>query len=297
MQLRPPGETPCLHRLTVDGQGLALWEWEGTGDPILLVHATGFHGRCWDAVVRRLPGRKVLALDQASHGASDPKPPPYEAALFGQDIVALARQLGLRRVVGVGHSMGGHAMVVAAAREPEVFAGLLLFDPVIVGPGSGEESALSALRAEEHPVGRRRNHWPDAGTMIGAFSRRDPYRRWDPEVLRDYCRFGLRETDGGAFELACPPRLEVEVYVGMHMRTVFEDIPRVRVPVDVVRGRDRRPQDSPMDFSPSPTWPRLASLFADGRDEQLCENTHFFPMELPGWTAARIARFVDTPRD
>ena len=295
MEQRDPSEQPRLHRLNAGGQRLALWEWEGSGRPILLVHATGFHGRCWDAIARRLPGRRILALDQASHGLSEPKAPPYEAALFGADIAAVLRVLSLRHVTGVGHSMGGHAMVVAAAREPEAFAGLLLLDPVILGPGADLE-ALEGLRAEDHPVGRRRARWPSPDAMSSAFAAREPYSRWDPAVLHDYCAFGLRETGAGDFELACAPQLEVEVYVGMHMRTIYADIARVHVPVDVIRARSRRPGDSPLDFSPSPTSPGIAGLFPDGRDEHLTEASHFFPMEIPAWTADRIARFADAPR-
>lgn len=296
MELRDAREEPRRHQLLVGEQALALWEWSGAGDPILLVHATGFHARCWDAIARRLPGRRILALDQASHGASAAKPPPYEASLFGADLVGVVRALSLRKVVGVGHSMGGHAMVVAAAREPDAFSGLLLFDPVIVDPELVARH-LSGISAAEHPVGRRRNQWCSPEQMAEAFARRDPYARWDPEVLRDYCQFGLRPASDGGFELACAPNLEVEVYVGMHMRTIFDEIPAVRVPVDVIRARDRRPEDAVLDFSPSPTWSALAGCFADGRDEHLADQTHFFPMEMPGWTAARIARFADSPRN
>jgi pimeloyl-ACP methyl ester carboxylesterase len=281
-----------MHRLQVGAQGLVVWEWPGEGAPLLLVHATGFHGRCWDAVARRLPGRRILALDQASHGASAPKPPPYEAAQFGEDLAGVVRAMSLRKVVGVGHSMGGHAMVVAAAREPEAFAGLLLLDPVIVDPALAA-GQIATLSAAEHPVGRRRSRWSSVEQMFEAFSQREPYARWDREVLRDYCHFGLRPAQDGSFELACAPHLEVEVYVGIHMRSIFSDIPAVRVPVDVVRARDRRPEDAPLDFSPSPTWSVLASLFPHGRDEQLAGQTHFFPMEAPAWTADRIARFAD----
>ena len=50
---------PIRHRLDVGGLQLQAWEWPGSGDPILLVHATSFHGRCWDAVVEAMPGRRM----------------------------------------------------------------------------------------------------------------------------------------------------------------------------------------------------------------------------------------------
>ncbi len=62
---------------TVNGLRLHTAFWPGEGDPVLLLHATGFHARCWDEIVRRLPGRPVYAVDLPCHGLSDAvRPPP-----------------------------------------------------------------------------------------------------------------------------------------------------------------------------------------------------------------------------
>jgi pimeloyl-ACP methyl ester carboxylesterase len=287
---------PLRHTVQAGELQLAAWEWEGTGAPILLVHATGFHARCWSAVARRLAGRHVFALDMPSHGASERKPPPYDWTHFGDDLAAAIETLGLNHLTGVGHSMGGHAMVLAAARLPARFRGLILVDPVIVEPEYAKKME-GRVSAGEHPIARRRNRWASAAEMEAAFASREPYAHWDREVLHDYCLHGLRPAaDGEGFELACPPNLEAEVYVGMHMRDIYKAIPRVTVPVEVIRARSRRPDESPFDFSPSPTWDKIASHFANARDEQLSDRSHFIPMEIPAWMAERIARFADSLR-
>ena len=35
------------------------YEWEGEGPPILFCHATGFHGRIWDNVIRKLNNKHL----------------------------------------------------------------------------------------------------------------------------------------------------------------------------------------------------------------------------------------------
>ena len=80
---------------------------------LLLAHATGFHARCWDQVIAHLGERHVIAVDQRGHGRSD-KMPITDWRVLGEDLDALVRALELRDLVGVGHSMGGHAMVEAA---------------------------------------------------------------------------------------------------------------------------------------------------------------------------------------
>jgi pimeloyl-ACP methyl ester carboxylesterase len=287
---------PRRHTLAVNGLELAAWEWEGHGAPILLVHATGFHALCWAAVARRLPGRHVFALDMPSHGASARKPPPYDWTHFGDDLAGAIEALDLKHLTGVGHSMGGHAMVLAAAKLPARFRGLLLADPVITDPEYSRKIE-GRIRAADHPISRRRNRWDSPAHMEEVFAAKEPYSRWDREVLHDYCVHGLVPAeDGAGFELACPPNLEAEVYAGMHMRDIYRVIPRVTVPVDIIRARDRRADETPFDFAPSPTWSKVAAEFANARDEQLSGRTHFFPMEIPGWMAARIAAFADSLR-
>src|SRR5690606_4639837 len=131
---RPRSAQPIERRIAVNDVELCLFEWPGDGPPVLLVHATGFHARVWDAVARLLPGFRVLAVDLRGHGRSDRPEQPYAWDRFGEDVTALVRALHLRSVVGVGHSMGGHSIVQAAAHEPERFASLVLVDPVIRRP-------------------------------------------------------------------------------------------------------------------------------------------------------------------
>jgi hypothetical protein len=47
------------------------------------------------------------------------------------------------------------------------------------------------------------------------------------------------------------------------------------------------------DFSYSPTWPWPVHEFRKATEVHLKEATHFFPMEEPGLTAARIAAYAE----
>ncbi|MDZ7685974.1 MAG: alpha/beta hydrolase [Gammaproteobacteria bacterium] len=100
---------------TVDVNGAQLCYFERgepvTGEPsILLVHATGFHARCWDLVADALAGLHSIAVDMRGHGRSS-EAPPLSWDTFGADLSALVRALDLTDLVAAGHSMGGHSVV------------------------------------------------------------------------------------------------------------------------------------------------------------------------------------------
>lgn len=274
---------------------LCYFEWGSAGAPtVLLVHATGFHARCWDRTAAALPpGFRVIAVDMRGHGRSE-KRGPYVWDTFGRDLREFTEMLALRNAIGVGHSMGGHCLTQVAARVPDAFSRLLLVDPVIFEPEAYLTNRYRGYAAaEDHPVARRRNDWVSWQEMYTRFEDRLPFSRWRPEVLEDYCRYGVvPKAVGDGYELACPPVVEASVYLGNTETDVHELIPRLEIPVVVLRARPRDPDDvEVMDFSKSPTWPGLAGRFENGRDVFLPDLSHFIPMEDP----ALVARFIADP--
>jgi lipase len=278
---------PAERTIAVNGVELALYEWPGQDPPVLLCHATGFHARCWDQIVAHLPGRHCYAMDTRGHGRSSKPVPPYAWRNFGQDAAAVAETLGLSGAIGVGHSMGGHAVTLAAALRPESFSSLLLIDPVI----RPRDSYVGPWR-EAHFVSKRRNRWASAQEMFDRFRDRPPFANWDRGVLRDYCDYGLL-PDGDGFVLACPPAIEASIYENSPApaSNIYPEIETIRIPVRVVRaGKVPDPGDV---MGRSPTAPDLASNFRHGADLCLAEHSHFIPMEAPALTAKLIA---ESPR-
>jgi len=286
---------PGLLRVVANGIELAAFEWHpqlrGQAPTLVLTHATGFHARCWDAVARHLHDRHVIAIDQRGHGRSE-KAAYADWQAFGHDLAALVAQLGITHAIGVGHSMGGHATVVAAAADPSLFDGLVLIDPVIFAPAAyaGDADARRRRSAADHPTARRRNRFATVEQMIDRFADREPYSLFVREVLEDYCRFGLLPADDGdGLVLACPPEFEASVYATSRSnRSIHDQVRAVRVPVAVVRAIEPPTPEHLSNFAYSPTWPALAGAFEDGRDCYLPGRTHFLPMQDPRLTAELI---------
>ena len=283
------------HYVDLDGIRLCYFESgreyqeEGT---YLLVHATGFHARCWDRTIDYLGARHVVALDIRGHGRSDKKG-PYTWDVFGRDLQNFITALDLKKIVGAGHSMGGHSVTQAASMLPLRFVRLVLIDPVIMAPEiyNGSEYIHNAWLDEDggHPVARRRNFFRDARDMFEHFAGREPFSLWREDALRDYCNFGLLpEPNGDGYVLACPPKVEASVYMGNSTTDVHQHIEKVEIPVVVLRARQDTTDRTLMDFSRSPTWDQLAGEFKQGTDVYLPQLTHFIPMQDPQLTASYL---------
>ena len=255
---------------------IAAWEWLGSEPAILFAHATGFHGRAWDEIARRFPGQRRIAVEIRGHGRSAKPDPPYAWRDFGRDIVAVAEALGVESALGVGHSMGGHSTVCAAAFRPETYSRLLLIDPTIFPPEAyGTEPPDAAY------IRKRKNVFQSAEETIERYRGRLPFSRWHPQVLRDYCEFGLLPR-GDEFVLACPPEIEASIYHRSKFpeSNIYAEIARILQPVTVIRaGRPRRP--GVFDLSTSPTAENLASYFVNSRDKVFEDCTHYIPQEAP----------------
>ena len=286
---------PRMHHVHTGDLRIAAFEWgadfRGEAPTIVLAHATGFHARCWDETIRRLGDRHVIAVDQRGHGRSDRKAFGTWAD-FSVDLGGVLESLEVADAIGVGHSMGGHATVGAAANSPALFERLVLIDPVIMAPGFYEsDQKIPGGRGEqEHPTARRRDRFASAEEMIERFESRRPFSLFTRQALRDYCEYGLLPTtDGNGMRLACAPAFEASIYVSARSAgTILDDAARVQVPVTLVRAMEPRTPEDFFNFEYSPTWPELASLFPDARDLHIPELTHFIPMQDP----ERSARII-----
>ncbi len=275
---------------------ISYWEWgDPEGQPILLIHATGFHARVWDETVARLPKSfRIIAVDLRGHGQSEKKGLLLDWSLVATDIGDLVDHLALTNVIGVGHSMGGHCLTQVALAHPDMFARLLLVDPVMLEPERyAPEGNATPEDPTTHPVARRRDEWTGWQQMYDRFKDRHPYSLWQPAALEDYCRYGIRPSeDGASFRLACPPATEASVYIGSVNASLYGRLGAITAPVTILRAKSRAPEEEQvMDFALSPTWKELHKEFPNARDVSLPHLSHFIPMQDP----ALMAHFILHP--
>lgn len=291
MRMPSPSSSPQLHRSRVNGISLAWFEWRpelrGKQATLLMVHATGFHGRVWDQVIAHFPDRHVIALEQRGHGRSDASA-ISDWDIFGEDLAEFMKELGLSGVVGVGHSMGAVALVLAAAKLPQGFERLVMIDPVIFDPEWYKKPPI--VEGAVHPAAKRLNLFESPQAMMDRFADRPPYAWFTKAALKDFCDHALVPVeDGSGYSLACAPLMEASVYMtAFRNGSIFESIRAVNVPVLLIRAKLPSAERRSGDFSSSPTWPGLVSEFPNAREIYLADHTHLVPMQDPAGVAKMI---------
>jgi pimeloyl-ACP methyl ester carboxylesterase len=193
----------------VSRQGVRLhWlEWAPSGTPerpaILLLHGLSSNARYWERVARRMTNRRLVALDQRSHGLSDAPPTGYGLDLLAADAGSIISELELDRPVVVGHSWGGTVALEVGARMSDLVSGVALMD----GPITSISESIS---------------WEDASRMMQPtlpryLSLEAAYQAtrqvlgsaWDDD-LQPFVKAGLgRDGNAWVLRLTAPVRLQI----------------------------------------------------------------------------------------
>lgn len=146
----PPGSAVTYGEATSADGVTIRYEERGEGDPALvLVHgwtnSRGIWGRHPETLAE---SHRVVALDLGGHGISGADRSEWTVEAFGQDVVAVADQLGLDRMVLVGFSMGGPVIIEAAEQLGDRVDGLVFVDTVQdPAPPATDPAALEQMLA------------------------------------------------------------------------------------------------------------------------------------------------------
>jgi lipase len=250
----------------------------------VLIHATGFHARCWDQVVKYLGKRHILAIDLRGHGQSD-NTPIVDWRAFGQDVDEVLTRLDIENAVGIGHSMGGFTACYSAYLNQDLFSQIILIDPAIMSPDSYrcDNNPIAVSAGEQHPVGKRRNTFSSVEEMFTLYKKRPPFNTFDQGVLSDYCKYGLTKSEGGQkFQLASPPAFEASVYQKAALfKDIYKIVESISLPITIIRAMEPESSEDQRSFMYSATWPDLAAKLTSGKDIHLPDASHLVPMQNP----------------
>lgn len=260
---------------------VAVHDFGGDGPDLLFHHANGFHGHSWLPVIEALrPSFRCWAIDARGHGDS---PSHLEDGIdwqrFGADVLAVIDHLGLQHPFGVGHSLGGAALLTAEQQRRGTWRHLFLYEAVLF-----DHEALGYAPDGENPMAaaarRRRSVFTSVQAAYDNYAAKPPLNTLTPEALRAYVEFGLAR-DGDGYRLKCDPATEAAIFETGLTNGVFAGLGTVQCPVTLAHGT-----------APSSFGPVVIAAQADAlaSAETVCFDGlgHFGPLEDPGRVATGI---------
>jgi len=274
---------------SVDEVSLAIHDFDGHGAPLVWAHATGFHSHCYQPLAQRLSSSfHSYAFDHRGHGgagAIDPTNLVWQH--YGNDAIAATAHLYSQAentpLIGVGHSMGGATLLMAAKEQPHMFRALFLYEPIVFPPTGWSDDFD---RTGENPLAggarKRRAQFDSYDGALQNFSSKPPLMSFDNEVRTQYVHYGFHETENGV-ELNCPPEQEARTYETGGVAPPWDELSSIHVPVWVMSGRR-------LERQPSFIAPHIAEQLPEATFVQWDELGHFGPFEHPDTICTFIAR-------
>jgi pimeloyl-ACP methyl ester carboxylesterase len=207
--------------------------------PIICIHGLTRNSADFDEVAPWLAslGRRVIAVDVRGRGHSqyDTDPKHYNPLVYADDIITMARTMGIARAVFIGTSMGGLITMTLALRRSSLVAAAVLND---VGP-------IISTRGLQ-----RIANYTGKGELLGSWADAAAYTRsinalafpsntdadWDK-----WARRGFVENASGQLAMRYDPNIAVPIRAGklkptsMIARYAFRRLARKR-PTLLVRG-------------------------------------------------------------
>jgi len=198
---------PIMKRVSGDGLDIQLAEWEGEGKPILCVHGITANCRCWDVMAEALsPAHRVLAMDLRGRGLSGKPATGYSIGHHIKDIRAILDDLGIDRVVIMGHSLGAFISLVFGATFPD------RVDRIILVDGGGKLSAeqLEKVFAGIKPsLDRLGKVFPSFEAYLEVMKEAPYLHPWS-SAFETYFRYEVEDVSGGIRSRVRPEHIQEE---------------------------------------------------------------------------------------
>ncbi|XP_033227265.1 protein ABHD11 [Belonocnema kinseyi] len=254
--------------------------------PIIIMHGLLGSKNNWNSLSKRIhkeTGRKVICVDARNHGDS-PHSSDMTYQHMSQDIVDLIKDLKAKKVILIGHSMGGSTMMYTALNYPELVEKLVIIDmnPVRISPSLTEMlkifQAMKTVTLDGNPSLSKARKMADEQLSASVHSER----------IRQFVLMNLVEAETGIYKwrvnlpvleqnfaknIAVFPNSEKKVYLG---------------PTLFIGGEES-------DYLKKEDHERINKLFPTAKFQYVPEAGHWVHVDKPAEFLSTVTEFIRSP--
>ena len=195
---------------------------------------------------------------------------------LGEDLLLMLKRLGQSNI-SVGHSMGAAAIVMAAVKHPELFRTIVLIEPVIMSRKYFYFLKLfRGLAKRKIPLIRktldRTESWATREEAYEHFRPKLVFKNVSDAVLWDYVNYGTAKCEDGTVRLVYSKEWEAHCYLVAH--SIWSLLPKVKVPLLAIRGRDSNTLSEK-------SWIKWKEMSPQHDYREIANAGHLVPMEQP----------------
>ncbi len=264
------------------------------GNPLLFAHANGYPPDCYTPLFNLLNSYQINAIRQRPLWDESQPDEIKDWHPLSDDLLCFMDEQKLDGTVGIGHSMGGIAILRAALREPERFSRVILLDPVLFPPYFIRfYNIIRALNLAEkthplvEPAQRRRRYFKNRELILRGYRKKKVFRYFSDEALEADVNGITCPVGDGSFQLCYSADWEVQIYVTGVWRDMelLRELPNLKPPLLIIRGAET---DTFYESAGKLVEKKLPSA----KVVTIPESTHLLPLEQPEMVRDEIEKFI-----
>ena len=276
---------PIMKRAMGDGVEIQLAQWEGEKKTILCIHGITANCRCWDVIADALsPSHTVLAMDLRGRGLSGTPSTGYSMEHHCRDILAVLDDLGLERVVLMGHSLGAFISLIFGAKYPERVDRIILVDG---GGKLSEEQLVKVFSGIKPSLDRLGKVLPSFEAYLDLMKEAPFLKNWS-QALETYYQYEVEEVEGGVRTRINPVHIEEE-RINLGKVDISQFYGEISCPVLILRATEGMLARDDV-LLPEDVTERMVQEIADARRVDVNGTNHYTIVFQPSGERDRAIR-------
>ncbi|MBV7334936.1 alpha/beta hydrolase [Chloroflexi bacterium TSY] len=274
--------------------------------PLLhFAHANGYPPMCYRQLLEPLLDYyRVIAIEHRPLWSGAKQEDLKSWHTIADDLIAFLDLQGAKKIVGIGHSLGAIATLMAAVKRPTLFSHLVLIEPVLLPERMLFWLGLMPLwlRMRIIPMVpmalKRKDRWENKEAVFHSYRTKRVFARLSDEALWDFIDYGIRPVQNGVrrreatsgeeamqgeVELVYPKAWEAHIYATIPQ--IWQPVRKLTQPTLGIRGEESNT------ILPR-SWQKWKQLQPRATFVQVQKTGHLVPLEEPTLLAETILEWL-----